>query len=339
VLTTGGLPQWLGWVATLLAVVLVAGVVSTQLHGTHRRPAAAPTTSRQAPPPTKGADEVLDIVNGANGGQWVLTGSTLASVDGTRVERSVPLGRLAMPSDSRPQLTIDQVTGRLWIVVADVEPAMLVEYDTASLRVLRRLAWPQLVHGGVAYEGHLYLATDIGVAELAPGAARPRLIAGLGAANGPMALDAARGRLVIMNVGYPTRVWTYRPGQLPISTGVALPLGGGTVTVVGAAIWVGGFSDRGAVLAKLNPKTLRPVIRAAKDPYGPGSVIIAGGASVLWVRPGNGTDVLACADARTGRIEQRWQLAAVTAVASQHGGALVLTRGSALGLLLSGCAG
>jgi hypothetical protein len=281
---------------------------------------------------------VLDLASGP-AGTWLLTGGALTEVAGTRVLRAARLGHVRMPSDSEPRLVMDPASGDIWVVVADTVPTQLIEYDASTLHRVRSITWSVLVHDAAADQGHLFLVTDLGVADLAPGARAPRLIAGLGAANGPIALDAVRHRVIVMNVGYPTRVWTYRPGQFPIRTGVGLAFGGGTITVVGAAIWVAGFTDRRAVLERLDPVTLQPMRRAAVAPFGPGAVIVAGGATVVWVRSGNGTDLLACVSARTGRVEQTWHIPGLVAVASGPGAALVATPRVASALILAGCQG
>jgi hypothetical protein len=120
---------------------------------------------------------------------------------------------------------------------------------------------------------------------------------------------------------------------------VQLPLGGGTVAVAGGAIWVGGFTDQRAMLTRLDPVTLHPLRQGAVDSYGPGAVITGAGRSVFWVRPGNGTNLLTCVNARTGGVVQRWHVTDVEAVASDGDGALVATRRGVLRLTLSGCAG
>lgn len=338
-LTDGGLPHWVGWVAMLGVAALASALVVTHAGSSSgHKPAPSASSRAAAPPSRRAADDVLDVASGSDG-TWVLTGGALTLVAGTAVLRRAPIDDVPLPADSEPRLAVDPAARRIWIVVSAAAPSELIEYDTASLERIRRVTWGVLVHGAVAYQDHLYLATDLGVADLAPGARAPRLLAGLGAPDGPIALDATRGRLIVMNLGYPTRVWTYRPGQYPIRAGVALPFGGGTIAVVGDAIWVGGFTDRRAVLDRLDPATLRPTRRAAADPFGPGAVILAGGETVLWVRPGNGTDVLACVNARTGRIEQRWHIRDLVAVASRRGAALVGTRRLAYAPILANCTG
>lgn len=338
-LSGGGLPHWVSWLTTLVVVAAVAGFVVTHRGGITglSEPTSTPLPPAKPVTPLHRPGEMLDAEAGP-GGVWTLSGSRLSLVDGTRVVRSVALRGVRLPSTSTPRLAVDPVTGAVWLVVSDAAPSLLIEYDPDSLQVVRRMSWDQLVHGAVAYRGHLYLATDLGTADLAPDGRRPREIAGLGAGDGPIALDPVRGRLIVMNVGYPTRVWTYRPGQYPLKASVALPLGGGTVAVVNGAIWVGGFSNR-AVLDRLDPTSLRPIRKGAVEPFGPGAVIVAGGSNAFWVRPGNGTHMLACVSARTGRIEQRWQLPDLVSVASQNGTALAATHRGAIGLVLAGCTG
>jgi hypothetical protein len=334
----GGLPRWAGWVAVLAAVAVGAALFATQVSRPGAPPRASSRSSGVVPAPRPSPDDVLDVAAGVDG-TWVLTGGALSLVDGTHAVRRTSLVGAALPAGSAPILAVDRTAGRVWIVVAAAAPSELIEYDAASLQLLRRIVWPVFVHGAVGYQGHLYLATDLGTADLAPDARAPQLIAGLSAADGPIALDPVRQRVIAMNVGYPTRIWTYRPGRYPVRAGVALPFGGGTIAVVGGAIWVGGFTDRHGVLDRLDARTLHPALHAGVGPFGPGAVIMSGGARVLWVRAGNGTDLLACVDARTGRVEQHWHVPGLVAVASRAGVALVGTQRVAYAPILSGCSG
>jgi hypothetical protein len=120
--------------------------------------------------------------------------------------------------------------------------------------------------------------------------------------------------------------------------GPLLPVGKGSIALVGDAVWVGGYSDSSAKLVRLDLSSLRPVVVSPlSDEVGPGARVVASGNRDFWVREGGGGDSLWCVDAETGRSQQTWHVAG--AVASTRHGALV---GSSLGaypLLLSGCTG
>lgn len=336
VLSGGGLPRWVA-VLAVLAVLAAASGYLVMHAGSTRHKAVHPARPHTRTGPF-GTAEALDVVAGRNG-TWVLSGRTLATVSARRVTRSVSLAGLSAPVGSRPRLAVDRQAKRVWVIVADATPSLLLEFDARTLQRLRSLTWTAPVAGAVAYRGHLYLSSGLGVADLAPGSARPQIIPGLTGAVGPIALDPSRHRLIAMDLGYPTDIWAFRPGHRPVEAATPLPFGKGSIAVADGRIWVGGFGSHGAVLERLDPSTLRPVAQAPAAPFGRGAVIVAGGAGVVWVLPGERAGPLTCVGATTGQTEQRWDLPAVNSVASDHSGALVATRSGALGLILSGCAG
>lgn len=319
-------------------MALVAGVLVTRHGGGAHAPVAATPAPSAAPSTVFAAEQALDVSVG-RGGTWVLQGGTLADVSQRRVTRSVPLKWLELPLTSQPRLADDPAGPWIWVVVVDAAPSRMIAFDRRSLRKVRDISWRQLVQGAVAYRRHLYLSTDRGVADLGPGRPVPRLIRGMGGAVGPVALDPTRRRVLAMDFGYPTDVWSYRPGHRPEEVTAPLRFSRGSLAVVAGRIWVAGYGNRGALLARLDPATLRPVQRAPAGAFGAGARIVGRGADVLWLRPADGGGPLSCVDAVTGRVEQRWDLPSMRAVASDHSGAIVATDTGGLGLLLSACAG
>jgi hypothetical protein len=342
VLSGGGLPRWIGWLAALSVFAVALSVTIANGGDKPTTPQAGQTPTPALPSPTAtpvfGAGEALDVTTGPTG-TWVLEGAALATVGGRRVARSISLDGLKLTADSSPRLAVDVPAHRIWIVVANATPTRMVEFDQTTLQRIRQVTWRQLVYGAVAYRGHLYLSTGRGVADLAPDASVPRYVGGLGGAVGPIAVDLTRGRLIVMDLGYPTDIWAYRPGSRPFEVAVPLRFGKGSLAIVNGAIWVGGFGDHGAVLDRLDPATLQPIVRTRPAEFGPGAVVTGAGARVLWVLAGGGSGALACVSATTGRVEQRWRLASINAVASDAMGGLVATSNGLLGLILSGCQG
>ncbi len=339
VMSSGGLPRWLGFVAALAVAALLAALVRQGLSGGDHTAAPTSTDSRTSPPPGPSANFAWDLAKSA-GGTWLLESTSLAQVSGTRVARSVALRGLVVQQVSVPKLAVDAAANRVWIVLTNAALTRMIEFDAVTLQRIRTVTWSHLVQGAAALRGYLFLSTDFGIAELAPGASRPRYVPGLAGSIGPVVVDAARGRIVTMDLGYPTDIWTYRPGSRPHEAETPLPLENGTIAVVGGQIWVGGSYESGrAVLLRLDPRTLQPVQQAPASEFGPEAVIAGTGAKVLWLRTADSSNLLACVNATTGRVEQRWRVISVNAVASDRSGALVATPSGVLGLVLSGCAG
>lgn len=338
VISGGGLPRWLTVVGALLAVAFA--VTAIRHVSTGGRPAAAPSPSvTTTPPDTPPPNFAWDLAM-SPGGTWLLETRTLAQVSGTRVARSIALRGFAVPPVSVPKLAVDVAANRVWVVLTNAAPTRMIEFDASTMRRARDVTWAHLVQGAVAFRDHLYLSTDFGVAELPPGAARPHYVPGLAGSIGPVVVDAARNRVITMDLGFPTDIWGYRPGGSPQEAELPLPMESGTLAVVGDDIWVAGrYANGRAALLRLNPRTLQPVARAPAGEYKSRAAIVGTGSNVLWLRSGDGSNLLACVDAATGRVEQRWQVQHVNAVTSTRAGALVATPSGVVGLVLSSCSG
>ena len=88
---------------------------------------------------------------------------------------------------------------------------------------------------------------------------------------------------------------------------------------------------------RLDPATLRPILRSPFDrSLEPGAILAASGGSVVWIRPSGG-DQLDCVDARTGENRQTWVVAGDVASSRHH--ALIATDTSAAPLQLTHCPG
>jgi len=344
ILPGGGLPHWVQVLGAVLVGAVVAALVATQLFGSST-PGAAPTSQTRTPtaaptdkPDTFGAAEALDVVIDGRT-QWLLAGQALARVSASGVVRSIRLGYLHLPVTSLPRLALDRDTQQIWLVIENAAPSRMIQINTRTMQVLRTVTWAQVVYGAVAQDGSLYLANDFGVARLGPGGRRPWVIAGLRGAVGPIALDQARHRIIAVDASIPLAVWSYRPGERPRESRRRLAVGKATLAVADGRIWLGGFGAHGAVLFRLDPRTLLPVAGGAVPTFGPGAVVLAGGTGVIWVRSGGGSDLLGCVDAATARVEQRWHVAGADALASTRGTAVVATSQGALRLVLVGCRG
>jgi hypothetical protein len=267
----------------------------------------------------------------------VLEGDRLYSVEDGQVGRRVSLHSLHL-RDGIARLVFDASRRVVWIVVTDAARTRMIELAERTLRLGRTVVWRQRVQDAVAYQGHLYLQSNTGVADVAPGATRPRLVPGLGTAIGHIAADPTRHRLIAIDQGYPTDLWAYRPGHRPVRARTSLDISRGTLAVVAGAIWVGGFSGSGgAVLDRLDPQTLRPVQRLDPRLFDTAPVIVGGGSRVVWVEVG--AERLACIDASSGGVEQQWLQRGIVAVASSPTGALIVTTSGLIGLVLAGCEG
>lgn len=214
-----------------------------------------------------------------------------------------------------------------------------IEYDLWSLTRLRDVRLP-LVNGAAAMDGHLYVTSGGNLLDIASrGEPRMLRVVGAGAGVGAIAADSDRSRLLILDYGFPSHVWVYRPGQsVAMRSRARLPVGKGSIAVVGGGIWIGGFTSGSATLWRLDPASERAVdVSPLAAELHPGAVIVAAGQHVFWVRSGGGGDDLWCVSAATGREAQHWTVSG--AVASTAGIAVIGTDSGAAALPLVGCAG
>ena len=326
-------------VAGLLVTLVLIKLAGSSSETTGTGPAPTPTSEVSPQPSTFSAAQALDVVIDGNN-EWVLGGRTLKLVrDGVPIA-TTSVASLDLPVTSVPLLSLDPSRGVIWLVVGNAVPTRIVEFDSNTLQRVATATWSQLVSGAAAVNGYLYLANDLGVAEMSPITLKPRLVPGLRGAMGPIAADPTHRQLIAIDVSEPLAVYSYRHGQLPYESSLRLPMGKGSLAVADGNIWVGGYGYRGAMLYRLDPQSLRPVAGGRDKAFGPGAVVMSAGQHVVWVRRGDPTsDLFTCIDAMTGRVEQRFHLSGVDRVASTDGAGVVATHQGVLPLTMGSCVG
>ena len=154
--------------------------------------------------------------------------------------------------------------------------------------------------------------------------------------------DPQRNRLLITGLrGAYATVRAQSPFAPKPAAIARLPFGKGEVVAAGPQIWAAGYGDHGAVLAQLDPGTLR-VLRHSpvESKLGPGAQIAAVGRQVLFVRAGSGGTRLWCVDASTGTVLESWPDAAGAVATGPDGAYLLQAAGMPPELLTGGlCVG
>ena len=334
------LPRWLVIALGTLAVVIAAALVLTR--GDTARHAAAPAPTGSAPDLSLLAGQA-DIAVAADR-LYRLAGGALYRLDVTDPATPSSDGVVAVGgldntlANVSYHLVLDAPRDRVWVVGYGAAPALVVEFDTRTLTEVGRLRWPGVVSAAAALHGQLYLAATNALVDVAPDGRTARTVPELHGQYFSVVADPTRSRLLLLGTDRGIRVETFVPSGQRAFRGPAAPFGKGSLLVVGGAIWAGGYGDRGAVLARLDPTTLLPVAFSELTPQlGPGAILAAAGSRVLWVRSGSGGDGLWCLAASTGDQLQFWQYDG--AVASRRGAAYVAVRSGPLDLRLGSCPG
>jgi hypothetical protein len=350
------IPRWAVWTAGVAAVGGL--VVALAARGAPDHPTAPPGPAESwtpvavgSVPPEAGVGEALrlgpaqayDVAVGGGrlyvlqNGVVVATDPAPASEARTAPPRRATLPRIPAPASAR--LVLDAQQQRLWVVVEDVPDGMVVELDARSLRQLGHTTWDAPIGAAAALDGHLYLSTTEGIADVGPGAAHPVLVAGLRGHSGPIVADTRRNRLLVAGAAPFSHVLILRPGEgVTTATGV-IPFAKPTLGITsGGHIWAGGFGDRGAQLVRLDPHQLSPTsLSPLSAQLDPGAIIVAAGDRSIWVRATESTGPLWCVDASSGRDAQEWNVSGP--VTSRTGSAFAATGTAARSLTLEGCPG
>lgn len=344
----GVLPRWaVGLAGALLAVAFVTVAVSQG----HPRPTTAavdepvatagvPGEFGQALPLDGGAADALDVLVHRDtlyvlrsGGVTVLDRTTGSA---TSVQLS---GAFAIGHQPAAKLVLDADADRLWVLGLGARTSRLIELNTGKLLPIRGLTVHLTVQGAAAMDGHLYLATPAGLADLAPAASGIALLPTVRGAVSAVTADPARNRLLVLDASVPGAVVVVSAGRATTRRAFG-NLIKGSIAVVGDQIWVGGYGGGAragyrAIVARLDPVTLSPV-QTSSVALKVDRVDVAPGASNIWVttsRPG-----LWCVDARTGAILEEWP-GGVAPVTSTVGAAYAIDSGSVVPLILQGCGG
>jgi hypothetical protein len=329
---------WVGLVASVAAAAVAIGRAST-----HRHRAVA-TSGAASTPPLKSlltADGADLQVAGNSLFELVQGGLYRLDLNGTDLE---PAGVATISGLDHTQpnasyhLVLDPAHRRAWVVMFGAAPAIVIEFDTQTLAEVGRQLWPSEVHAAAVLDGHLYLAATNAVVDITAGKIAGTNVTALHGQYLGIVADPARARLLLLDADGALRIATYTPADEKAQSGPAAPFGKGDLVVTSDGIWAGGFSAKGAVLARLDPTTLLPVVFSELSPQlGPGAILVAAGERVLWVRAGSGLDGLWCVDSTSGNQLQYWQFEG--AVASRLGLAYITAVDGPQRLQLTGCTG
>lgn len=277
----------------------------------------APSTTAVPPPPPPARDEAAVAMIGQF--LYIVRDGNLYMEDAiSPVRAQVNIGQSPRPG-AQYLLVADAASRRIWVVQSLSRAVTVYEYDPASLVEISVIDIEGDVADAAVLLGDLYLSTDIGVMRFSgPSSGRFNVTPVRGAQA--VAADPSRRRLVLLDVnGRFPRVRAQRPAESePIVDAKALFVKGG-LAVVDGQIWAGGYGIDGAVLVRLDPRTLRP---AAHSPLerrlGAGAQIVSAGIHDLLVRGGAGGDALWCVDARSGAAVQSWRHATGPVVLPQE---------------------
>jgi hypothetical protein len=320
------------WPRAAAGLLLLAAAVAVGRATSDHRPAAGSgdrtTTTRPAtvgshppgPPLNAGRGDVLDVAAGDRH-IWVLHADRVTglSVSAGR-NRSAVLPALDVATSSATfRLVPDASAARLWVVRQGTRRGRAIEYDLPALTLVREVRLPGLDRAA-AMSGHLYATSGRELIDVPPrGAARTIPVAHMPGAVGQLVADPARSRLLMLGDADPTHIWAYRPGR-GLTRTTRLPLANASIAVTEQAIWLAGYADNAAVLQRLDPATLRPVLTdSLYAPFKPGAVLLAGGTRDLWLVTGGIHPSLWCVDDRNGARAQSWPMAPQAVAASSDG--------------------
>ncbi|MFN2518470.1 MAG: hypothetical protein ABR604_05400 [Jatrophihabitantaceae bacterium] len=343
------MPRWVIGVGVVVLAALVAVLVTRPQHksATGAVPVAAssansaqPTSGLGTPIPIGATELSVDVAT--SGPMFFLQPGHLYRVSGV-VTSAVTLDGAAFAKlGTSARLFRDPAANRIWAVALDIPGGEIIEFDSRDLRRLRTMPSVEAIRDAAALSGHLYLAVPSGLADVAPGAAAPTLVPGTGGYLASLAADPKRARLLmlVLSAGASIRQLTIAAGVG--RTRVAVPVGGGAVRVTrDGTIWVAGFGNAtaGAVLVRLDQRTLRPVGGSPLvSELGAGGWIESAGDRDIWIRGGRDGEGLWCIDGRDGRVLQHWPRVTGT-VTSGKGEAFASADGALVPLVLDRCGG
>jgi hypothetical protein len=339
------------WAVTLVAALVLAAVVAAVAARLTRGGPAAPRagSATAAPSPTVPITQVADSADVVVAGDraYVLTHGVVYALD--TGQPGLPAAAAPAPitgldlteSAATDHLVLDGVNGRLWMVTYSPAPATVVEFDAAGLTQLRRMTISTAVNGAAVLDGILYLATPTGVTAINPVTAELDGVSSFGGSVDGIVADPTRHRLLLWRHGDRLELLAFAPVAPPRQPlgWVPAPFAKGSLLVIDATIWAGGYGQSGAVLVRLDPSSLMPTggDSAVTPQVGPGAVLVAAGRSVLWVRSGLGGSGLWCVDGATGAVLQSWDLDGP--VGSDTADAVLVGQSGPSALTLSGCSG
>jgi hypothetical protein len=300
------------WLAALVLVIVLASLAISHVV---TRP--KPSVALRPPAPPAAVSPVAVALAGARA--YVLDGSTLGVYDvGSGGEFAEETFKLP-PGRWIGRLAVDPTRGSIWVLNAQTSSfTQILEVDPATLLIVRTVRWNQVVEGAVALDGYLYLSTELGLAVLGPRATAPYLVPGLYGAVGPVAADPTRHRVIVIDQGFPTDVWAYRPGRPVFEAIDPVRIAHGTLAVVDGQVWVAGLGATAAVLQRLDPVSLLATGPDLLAEYGlatglsVGAQIVATGSADLWLRADSGVG-LWCVDPTRSTVRRIGQVSGTIA--------------------------
>jgi hypothetical protein len=216
-------------------------------------------------------------------------------------------------------LVADPSGSRLWIVSEGAAPTPVRVFDTDAHVRRPDVAAPATIYDTAVLAGHLYLATSVGVLNAAPGARRAVPVPGPAGLVSAIAADPSRDRLLALDASSPVHVLAVTPGGQVRRAATLTSVGVASIAVVNGSIWLGGYSDSGAAVVRLDPQTLTPVdVSAVSGLTGFGTRVTAG-RSDLFVTSGAAPVIQAwCVAGATGAVLRSWT--GLTGTISSSGG-------------------
>ena len=346
-------PRWAKVAGGALVAAVFIGVVASS-HPKPARKQSAPAVVVTAGPSVDGGFGPAPHLEGAADARaalvhrnqlFVLRSGRVSVVDlAAGHATTMPLtGAYSVPAAVPTRLLFDANVDRLWVVAMGPQIVQVVELNTDTRLPVRRLTLRLAVRDAAEMDGHVYLATSTGLADLAPGATHADALPGAHGTITAIAADPTRERIVALDSGNAGTVVVAVSTHGAVSRRAFGNLANGSIAVVGDAIWIAGY-DVASVVARLDAETLAAVQLSPVTPSGD-RIVISPGTDVVWV--GGAGPGLWCLDPGTGRVLQTW-LTAQAPVTSQRGRGPVQSRigrayavdaGRLVSLSLVGCTG
>lgn len=337
-------PRWLIAFGTAAALALAVAVLAVR-GGTHAPlPVVLPTSfpsiaetmpvSPIGPTVANDSDEIALDVALAGNLLYTLRYDQLTTTD---AYRGTVLGRVHVGGLEQFQggptmrLFLDRDSFTAWVLTENVFPHRILEFNSSSLSQRRAVVAPSPVYGAATLDGRLYLATSDGFEVLTPHVGAPTLLARTAVPIEAMAADPARGRVLAVDSGVPQHILAITPDGT-VTAVATTRLVEPVLAVAGDRIWVAGYSASGAMVTRLDPTTLLPMLGSpVAGQAGPGAQLTAG-EHVVWVSSGFGEPQrMWCLNADTGAVAGFWP--GLPGIVSSRDGLLYAVRGGQVVML------
>ncbi|MEO9137708.1 MAG: hypothetical protein ABI345_01450 [Jatrophihabitans sp.] len=294
--------RWLGPLAGGLGATLVVVAVVVALTGSDDTTKPRLDRSQSSSTGRPGDGSIQALATAPHGRFLALEASRLSlrTADGQVLRRSAVVDT-GVAASELIRIVVDSAAEVAWLVpIATNSAGAASAYSLRDLHRVDQMALPAVTGDAAALDGTLYAATRSGLFALRPGSAAPKPLGG--GRPSVVVADPSRHRVLLITTGSQSfAIRTFAPG-IGLGKASALPAGlSPTLAVVGGSIWASYGDASTAVLARLDPRTLRPVLTLAADRYGSAATIVATGDVSLFLRPRESPFRLWCVDARDGK--------------------------------------